>query len=70
MLVAIAFARVGCLMRSCDFGRVSDLPWAVQHPSGSQVWRVHRREGLINALDPLAASIHPFPIYLTLWGVA
>ena len=68
-LIGIAFARVGCLMRSCDFGRVTDLPWAVQHSMASRIWRVHLSEGLVTGFDPMTAPIHPFPLYLVAWGL-
>jgi len=30
--VGTAITRVGCLMFGCDFGRRTDLPWAITFP--------------------------------------
>ena len=40
-LLGSAFARVGCLMRGCDFGRVTELPWSIRHSVASRIWRIH-----------------------------
>ncbi|MEL6182813.1 MAG: prolipoprotein diacylglyceryl transferase family protein [Myxococcota bacterium] len=67
-LLGIAFARIGCVMRGCDFGRVSQVPWSIRHSSASRIWRIHVKEGLVESTSPLSAPIHPFPLYLAAWG--
>ena len=66
-LLGIAFARVGCLMRSCDYGIPSDLPWAVRYPTRSPVFRRHLDMDLVSPGDLLSAPVHPFPLYLAAW---
>lgn len=66
----IAFSRLGCVMRACDYGPPSDLPWAIRYPVGSSVWRAHRHDGLISRIDTLSLPVHPFPLYLAAWCVA
>ncbi len=66
-LVGIAIARVGCLLRGCDYGTPSDLPWAVQYPELSSTYRKHLSLHLIDHDATLSAPVHPFPIYLALW---
>lgn len=69
-LVGIAFARVGCLMRACDYGVRSELPWAFRYPPTSSVWRRHLAEGWLGVADPLSDPVHPFPLYLSVWAIA
>ncbi len=69
-LFGIAFARVGCLMRGCDYGTPSDLPWSVRYPYRSSVWLHHYGEDWIERSDRLSLPVHPFPIYLAVWCVA
>ena len=69
-LLGIAFARIGCVMRSCDFGSPTSLPWSIRHSSASRIWRIHVQEGLIEPTSGLTAPIHPFPLYLAVWGAA
>jgi prolipoprotein diacylglyceryltransferase len=68
-LFGIALARVGCLMRGCDFGTPSALPWSVRYPEGSTVYRLHLRHDLIEPGALLSAPVHPFPLYLAAWVV-
>lgn len=67
-LFGIAMARVGCLMRGCDYGVPSQLPWALRYPDSSQTFRVHVRLHLAEASDALSAPVHPFPLYLGAWA--
>ena len=66
-VLGIAFARVGCLVRACDYGSPSSLPWAVQYPVKSNVFRRHLHEGWIERSDSLSLPVHPFPLYLAAW---
>jgi phosphatidylglycerol---prolipoprotein diacylglyceryl transferase len=38
-----AFGRIGCLMNGCCYGRVCNLPWAIQFPYGHETYpnRLH-----------------------------
>jgi phosphatidylglycerol:prolipoprotein diacylglycerol transferase len=68
--VALAFARVGCFMAGCDYGKVSSVPWAVRFPAGSPAWRDHVRSGLIPAHRAQSLPVHPTELYEALLGVA
>ncbi len=66
-LLGIAFARVGCLMRGCDYGIPTDLAWGVRYPVASTVFRKHLNLGLVDPTDTLSHAVHPFPLYLAGW---
>lgn len=56
------FGRIGCLLNGCCFGQVCHLPWAIQYPNESAVWRQHYAEGLAT-LNSLSAPVHPTQVY-------
>jgi len=56
------FGRIGCLMNGCCYGRVCDLPWAVQYPPKSAPAMDHLHQSLIGAGDR-SLPVHPSQIY-------
>jgi phosphatidylglycerol:prolipoprotein diacylglycerol transferase len=68
--VALAFARLGCFMAGCDYGKVSSLPWAVRFPAGSPAWHDHVRAGLIPADRAASLPVHPTQLYEAMLGLA
>jgi prolipoprotein diacylglyceryltransferase len=68
--IALVFARVGCFLAGCDYGKVSSLPWAVRFPSGSPAWRDHVHAGLIPAERAASLPVHPTQLYEALLGLA
>jgi phosphatidylglycerol:prolipoprotein diacylglycerol transferase len=52
LAVGQAIGRVGCFLVGDDYGRASDLPWAVAFPNG---------------LPPVHYPVHPTMLYETLW---
>ena len=54
-----AIGRIGCLMAGCCWGAACDLPWAITYTS-----EVAAR----NLGTPLHQSLHPFPIYSSLFN--
>jgi len=69
MGVALIFARLGCFMAGCDYGKVSSLPWAVRFPAGSPAWRDHLHSGLISADRAWSLPVHPTQLYEALLGL-
>ena len=67
--VALAFARLGCFMAGCDYGKVSALPWAVRFPAGSPAWRDHVHAGLIPADRAASLPVHPTELYEAVLGL-
>ena len=68
--VALAFARLGCFLAGCDYGKVSWVPWAVRFPAGSPAWRDHVRAGLIAVDRPTSLPVHPTQLYEAGLGLA
>jgi phosphatidylglycerol:prolipoprotein diacylglycerol transferase len=54
--------RIGCLMNGCCFGRVCDLPWAIQYPHDAAASLRHVADGLIAKGSP-SLHVHPSQIY-------
>jgi prolipoprotein diacylglyceryltransferase len=67
--VALVFARLGCFMAGCDFGKVSAMPWAVRFPTGSPAWRDHLHAGLIPAGHTASLPVHPTQLYEAFLGL-
>ena len=68
--VALVFARTGCFLAGCDYGKVSSVPWAMRFPAGSPAWRDHVRSGLIPADRAQSLPVHPTELYEALLGIA
>jgi phosphatidylglycerol:prolipoprotein diacylglycerol transferase len=67
---ATVFARIGCFLGGCDYGKVTSAPWAVRFPQGSPAWRDHVHSGLIPADRVTSLPVHPTQLYEALIGVA
>ncbi len=68
--VALAFARLGCFLGGCDYGKVTSAPWSVRFPSGSPAWRDHVRHGLLPSDRGESLAVHPTQLYEALLGLA
>lgn len=55
-----AIGRIGCLLAGCCWGASCDLPWAITYtnPIAAQ-----------NLGTPLGQSLHPFPVYSSLFNI-
>lgn len=53
--VGQAIGRIGCFLVGDDYGRVSDLPWAIAFPRGA---------------PPTLDTVHPTQLYEALWLIA
>jgi hypothetical protein len=67
--VALVFARLGCFMAGCDYGKVTSLPWAVRFPAGSPAWRDHVHAGLIPTDRAASLPVHPTELYEAVLGL-
>ncbi len=81
MALGLAVARVGCLLKGCDFGRplssLSRLPgirfpsWRARYPglreAGSPAYLEHLRQGLVGSQATQSARCHPVQLY---WSAA
>jgi len=61
--------RFACFLNGCDYGTLSNLPWAVQYPVGSFAYYDHLNKGWISSVDILSMPVHPVQLYCVLKGV-
>jgi phosphatidylglycerol:prolipoprotein diacylglycerol transferase len=61
--------RWSCYLNGDDYGKVTDLFWAVKYPVGSIPFAAHANDGLIPYSSQLSASVHPNQLYLSLNGL-
>ncbi len=69
MGVALVFARIGCYLGGCDYGKVTNVPWAVRFPAGSAAWRDHLQSGLLPPERAESLPVHPTQLYEALLGL-
>jgi phosphatidylglycerol:prolipoprotein diacylglycerol transferase len=60
LALGVAIARIGCFAASCDYGKATDLPWAVvfTRPDAARLTGV-----------PLGVRLHPSQLYESALGV-
>jgi phosphatidylglycerol:prolipoprotein diacylglycerol transferase len=58
-----AVTRLGCLLGGCDFGAVTDVPWAVRYPAGSLAYLSHAGLGWLGPYSTESLAVHPTPLY-------
>jgi phosphatidylglycerol:prolipoprotein diacylglycerol transferase len=66
---ALFFARLGCFVAGCDYGKVTSLPWAVRFPAGSPAWHDHVNAGLVPASRTESLPVHPTELYEAVLGL-
>lgn len=63
-----AVMRALCFMNGHCFGAVTDLPWAVRFPAGTEAFDDHLARGWVAAHDALSQPTHPTQLYHMLLG--
>jgi phosphatidylglycerol:prolipoprotein diacylglycerol transferase len=68
--VALGYAigRVGCFLNGDDYGTLSQLPWSVRYPPGTEAYAAHLSLGWIDSTAPSSLPVHPVQLYAALWG--
>jgi phosphatidylglycerol---prolipoprotein diacylglyceryl transferase len=66
----VAVARLGCFHAGCDFGTITDVPWAVRFAASAPAWHQHVRLGAVPPSALWSAPVHPTQLYEALLGVA
>lgn len=69
--VALGYAvyRIGCFLNGCCFGAVTDLPWAVSFPAGSDAFAAQVAAGLLSPEATQSLPVHPAQLYHAVAGL-
>jgi phosphatidylglycerol:prolipoprotein diacylglycerol transferase len=65
-----AITRMGCLLFGCDYGRLSNAPWAIRFPKDAPAWKDHVGMHLLSPDAAWSLPVHPTQIYESLAGLA
>jgi len=68
--LVIAVGRIGCFLKGCCFGTVTELPWAVVFPSGSPAHTSHQAQQLLSPDAAGSLAVHPLSLYFSLDALA
>lgn len=63
LCIGLFLTRVGCFLNGCDFGRPSDVPWAMHFPEGSPAFLTQRLQGMLPAGAVESLAVHPTQLY-------
>jgi phosphatidylglycerol:prolipoprotein diacylglycerol transferase len=69
MALGLAIARLGCFLAGCNFGRPSEVAWAVRFPAESPAWFQQVAAGLLSPNSPLSLPVHPTQLYESALGI-
>jgi phosphatidylglycerol---prolipoprotein diacylglyceryl transferase len=71
VVLGTGMTRIGCFLFGCDYGKPSNLPWAVQFPKGSPAWHHHVSQTVDRLPETAAWSfpVHPTQLYESLVGL-
>lgn len=68
--LTLGIMRIGCFLTGCCFGRISELPWAVQYQANTLPHYHQFNDGLLTMNNFLSLPVHPVQLYeLTLMGM-
>jgi phosphatidylglycerol:prolipoprotein diacylglycerol transferase len=66
--LGLGFARVGCFIHGCDFGRITGAAWGVRFPAGSPPFRAQLKHGFVGEFQLLSLPVHPLQLLLAALG--
>ena len=69
VFLGMAFGRFGCFLYGCCFGDRCELPWAVEFPVDSMVFKSQMDRGFLPADATASLPIHPTQLYSVIDGV-
>ena len=70
VVLGTAITRVGCLLYGCDYGRRTDVPWAIRFPHGAPAFQDHVANLGLDQSALVSFPVHPTQIYESLAGFA
>lgn len=65
----LMFTRIGCLLAGCDFGKPSDVAWAIRFPKTAAAYKEQLAAGLLDPTATQSLPVHPTQIYESLIGL-
>jgi phosphatidylglycerol:prolipoprotein diacylglycerol transferase len=69
VVLGTAITRIGCLLFGCDYGKRTDVAWAIRFPKNAPAWKDHVQNFQLPP-DALASyAVHPTQLYETLAGL-
>ena len=69
VVLGTAITRVGCLLFGCDYGRPSDVGWAITFPAHSPAWQDHVETFDLSRDALRSLEVHPTQVYEMLAGL-
>lgn len=70
VVLGTAITRIGCLLFGCDYGRRSNVPWAIRFPQNAPAWHDHVAHFGLDKDSPVSFPVHPTQIYESLAALA
>jgi phosphatidylglycerol---prolipoprotein diacylglyceryl transferase len=70
VVLGTAITRMGCLLFGCDYGKLSNAPWAIRFPKDAPAWKDHVSMHLLSPDAAWSLPVHPTQIYESLAGLA
>jgi phosphatidylglycerol:prolipoprotein diacylglycerol transferase len=70
VVLGTGITRIGCLLYGCDFGRRTDVPWAITFPAGRPAWEKHVELFGLPSTAARSFPVHPTQLYEALAGFA
>jgi phosphatidylglycerol---prolipoprotein diacylglyceryl transferase len=61
--------RWSCLLYGDDFGKPTNIPWAIRFPPGSLPFQAQVAEGTLRSTAEWSLPVHPMQVYLMLVGL-
>ncbi|HXJ13295.1 MAG TPA: prolipoprotein diacylglyceryl transferase family protein [Candidatus Limnocylindrales bacterium] len=68
--LGVAVGRIGCFLNGDDFGTLTQLPWGVRFPPGTEAYADHFARGWIAPGAEFSQAVHPVQLYASLLALA
>lgn len=65
--LTLGIQKLGCLFAGCCYGHTTSLPWGIAYTSNTKAFDEQLSLGLITSSDSISLSVHPTPIYQTIF---
>jgi phosphatidylglycerol:prolipoprotein diacylglycerol transferase len=69
LALGYAVGRLGCFINGDDYGALTNLPWAVVYPPGTEAYADHLARSWISLGAMSSLPIHPAQLYASLLGL-